>query len=80
MKYFYIAVQIRENGKYYAYAVRVSTQDNLISKLQIPGIVAANIMPTKKLAYCTVATWNLQFKRNGEYLFDTLPDGSPAPF
>ena len=38
MKYFYIAVQVEESGKYYAYAVKVSESDNLLSKLKIKNI------------------------------------------
>jgi len=80
MKNFYIAVQIRENGKYYAYMIRCTHSDNLLSKLKIPHIVAANIMPTKKAARATVIAWNDSFKNNGTYLFSTMPDGSPVPF
>lgn len=31
MKYFYIAAQVAENGKYYAYAIKVNENDNLYS-------------------------------------------------
>ena len=48
MKYYWIAAQIKENGKSYAYALRVSTSDNLISKLSRESIVAANICESKK--------------------------------
>ena len=77
---FYIAVQIQENGKFYAYMIRCTPSDNLLSKLKIRGIIAANIMPTKKAARATVAAWNDSFKSNGTYMFSTMPDGSPAPF
>jgi hypothetical protein len=44
----YIAVQVTENGKNYAYAVKVSESDNLLSKLAIKDITAANLCSTKK--------------------------------
>jgi len=56
MKYFYIAVTVAENGKYYAYAVKVSESDNLLSKLNIKGILHANIYPSKKKAAEVVET------------------------
>lgn len=70
MKYFYIAVQVEEGGKYYAYAVKVSESDNLLSKLNIKGILHANIYPSKKKAAEVVETWNASYKANGTYLFD----------
>lgn len=70
MKYFYIAVTVAENGKYYAYEVKVSESDNLLSKLNIKGILHANIYPSKKKAAEVVETWNASYKANGTYLFD----------
>jgi hypothetical protein len=80
MKNFYIAVQIQENEKYYAYIVSCTDSDNLLSKLKIRGIVSANICQTKKAARAIVEAWNEAFRYTGIYLFDTMPDGSPAPF
>lgn len=71
MKRFYIAVTIKENGKYYAYALTVSESDNLVSKLEISGIIYANIFETKKLAREVIKSWNDAYKINGTYLFDT---------
>ena len=70
MKYFYIAVTIEENGKYYAYIVKISPSDNVLSKLKIKGVIYANICPTKKQAIETVELWNACYKANGTYLFD----------
>lgn len=70
MKYFYIVVQVQENGKYYAYAVKVSESDNLLSKLKIKNIVTANIFRTKKKAEEIVEEWNQMYKTNGNYMFD----------
>ena len=46
----YIAVQVTENGKNYAYAVKVAESDNLLSKLEIKGITAANLCGSRKEA------------------------------
>lgn len=71
MKGFYVAVQIEENGKYYAYAVKVSESDNLLAKLEIKGIKTANLCSTKKLAERIVNMWNVAYKANKRYLFDS---------
>ena len=69
MKTYYIAVQITENGKFYAYVVRVSESDNLTAKLNIKGIIAANIAPTRKAAREWVTAWNNTARVNGDYMF-----------
>lgn len=68
----YIAVQVTENGKNYAYAVKVSESDNLLSKLAIKGITAANLCGSRKEAEEVVATWNECFKENGSYMFEEV--------
>ena len=70
MKYFYFAVTIAENGKYYAYVVKISQDDNVLTKLNIKGILHANIYPTKKQAAAIVTFWNEMYKRNKTYMFD----------
>lgn len=71
MKYFYIAVTIKENEKYYSYAVKVSTLENLLSKLEIPNIISANYFGSKKYTEEIVKEWNATYKATGTYLFDT---------
>jgi hypothetical protein len=71
MKNFYIAVEIKEDGKYYAYAVKASTSDNLLSKLEIKGIQFANLCETKRGAEEVVKMWNAAHKANNRYLFDS---------
>ena len=70
MKYHYIAAQIEENGKFYAYVIKTSGGTNLLVTLDVPGIVAANICPTRKRAREIATYWNNCFKNNGTYLFD----------
>jgi hypothetical protein len=69
MKIFYIAVQICENEKYYAYIVKATESDNLLSKLSIQNVITANICPTKKRAAEIVEFWRECYKRNGNYMF-----------
>lgn len=69
--YFYIALHVSDGGKNYAYAIRVSSSDNLTARLRIPGLVAANIMPTKKAARQTVEAWRASFRANDSYMFDS---------
>lgn len=71
MKYFYFAVQIKENEKYYAYVIKTSEYENLVSLFKIKGIVSANIFETKKHADEVVNAWNNGYKTNGKYLFDS---------
>lgn len=70
MKYFYFAVTVEESGKFYAYLVKFSPSDNVLSKLKIKGILHANIYPTKKKAAEVVEALNATYKNNGTYLFD----------
>jgi len=71
MKYFWIAAIVQENGRHYAFAFRVSENDNLKCRLDgIQNLSSANIMPTKKAARDLVTFWNDGFKANGTYLFD----------
>ena len=70
MKNYYIAVQIKEDDKFYAYAIKVNIMDNLLSKLEVNNIVVANLCDTKKKAQELVSLWNESFKNNGTYLFE----------
>ena len=69
MKNNYIVVNIKENDKLYAYALKVDISDNLISKLKIKNIISANICETKKEAKDIVDFWNESYKNNGTYMF-----------
>ena len=70
MKNFWIAADVEENGKGYAYAFRVSENDNLKCRLAgIQNLYAANIMPSKKAALDVAAAWNNAHKACGNYMF-----------
>ena len=70
MNRFYIAVTIEENKKFYSYVLSVTDADNLICKLEIKNIVAANICKTKKYAKELVNYWNACYKANKTFLFN----------
>lgn len=70
MKYFYIVVTIQKNEKYYSYVLKLCQSVNILSRLNIPGMISANIFPTKKEAAATVERWNATYKANNNYLFD----------
>ncbi len=72
MKNNYIAVQIKENEKFYAYVIKVSGSNNLLSELNIKNIITANICESKKEAESIASHWNACFKVNDTYLFDKV--------
>ena len=69
MKNSYATVSVREDGKYYAYVVKISESDNALYRLAIKGIMHANIYSTKKKAVDMAYFWNERYKENGTYLF-----------
>lgn len=69
MKHFYIAISIKENEKYYAYVLKVSENDNLLSKLNIKNIITANICSTRKQARETVEAWRAAYIANNTHMF-----------
>lgn len=66
---FYIAVTIEVDGKFYAHGVRVSSYDNLKSKLELPGLKFANICKTKKQMDEIITAWNKSYEANGSNLY-----------
>lgn len=81
IKKYYIAIQICKAGKYSAAVLPVTECDNIFSRLSgIPDIVTANIYDTNKQAAAVVRAWVDGFRAAGCYMWDTMPDGSPAPF
>lgn len=69
--YVWYALQIKRNGKYYAYAVRKGMYENLASFVKdFEGLVAMNACRTKKYAMEVVQAWNNMFRENGIHLYD----------
>ena len=71
MKYFHFAVTVQENGKYYSYVLKISPADNVIARLNVPGIIQANACESKKRAEALAEHWNACHRANGRYIFDT---------
>ena len=70
MKNFWIAADVEENGKYYAFSFFVSENSNLVLELAgIQGVCFASIHPSNKAADEVVAAWNDAHKANGNYMF-----------
>ena len=67
MKYHYIAISTKNDGKNFASVLRASESDNLVFALQISGITAANICSTKKEAEKVVDFWNKCYKKNNTF-------------
>lgn len=67
MKSFYIVAQkLLENGKSSAFVIRCGASDNIITKLNIPGLQHANICESKKRAEQIAILWNdIELKRTG---------------
>lgn len=72
MKNYYIAVQIKEDDKFYAYAIKVLNNDNLLSKLNVKNIITANICQSRKGAELIINSWNAIHKANNRYMFDEV--------
>ena len=71
MKHFYLAVQIEENGKWFACDQAVAENENLLSVLnRIKGVKAANLCQTRKQAQELAEVWNDCARKNGVYFFD----------
>ena len=66
----FAVVSIEEHGKNYAYAMKISDQDNLIAKFKIKGITSAIVCGTRKKAKELVTAWNTLYRENGTYLYD----------
>ena len=66
----WIVVQTKEKDKFYAYIIKVSESDNLLSVLNVNGIVSANFYSTKKKAESVTRELTKHFKLNGNYMFD----------
>lgn len=69
MKYMWAVCDVESDGKYYAYPIRISVADNLLSKLTIKGIKVANLCENKKKAKEIADMWNKCHKTNDEYMF-----------
>ena len=67
---FYAAINIKENGKYYAFVEPFSDSDNALAKLYHKNMTSVNVYSTKKKAAEIASFWNDCYRKNGTYLFD----------
>lgn len=66
----WVAINIEEDGRCYAYATPFTSADNALCKLDIKGIKSANIYTSKKKAMEIAKFWNDCYKSNGTYMFN----------
>ena len=69
-KQIYLALTVCENGKYYSWAMRTGSNNNLLSVLAIKNLISANVCDTFKRAKEIVSAWNETYRINGTYLFE----------
>lgn len=72
MKNTFIAIEIQDKDKYVASVLKIRPSDNLLSKLQIKGLVHANICTSKKAALSVANFWNESNYKNGHYPFSRV--------
>lgn len=68
--YFYIALDIEENGKYYTAVFKQTTGDDITDKIKKYNITAMRIFDTRTQAEYTAARWVACHRANGCYMFD----------
>ena len=70
-KNIFLALTVEENGKFYSWAYKVSSRNNLCDVLaRIENLVSANVCDSCSKAKEIVSAWNDTYKANGTYLFD----------
>ena len=72
-KNIWLAVQTEENGLEYAYGIKVSSSDNLLSRIP-KAAKFVNAFDTKKEMEQTVSLLREIFHRRGTYMFDSAPN------
>lgn len=70
MKYIYIVITIEEEGRYHSYGIKVETNTNLLSKLNIKNMINAHLCESRGQCFLLATSWNKSYKENGTYLFD----------
>lgn len=63
-------MQTERNGKWYAYAYKLSKTENIVWVINRDRVKTANYCRTKKEALEMAEHFNACHKRNGNYLFD----------
>ena len=77
--YTYLAIQIEEDGKFFAYVKKWHNCDNMMILLDFNNrnngeinrkILTVNIADTKKAADEIVKNWNDNWSKQGKYFYD----------
>lgn len=70
MKNFPVVIEVEEQGKRYAYMIKVSDNENILKVLSnINGIISATMCKTQKDAKYKVSHYNAVYKANGINLY-----------
>ena len=78
-KKFWLAIQIRrENGCMDALILPVTENEDAAAKLNIRGIVSANIFASQKHAREVGLAWRDDFRAKGIYYWDSTPTRLPV--
>lgn len=73
MKNLYFAAVKTENGKNYAYVIKVPVDTNILTVIKQHNPKILHTCETQKQARELVTLWNKSYKNNGTYMFDNEP-------
>ena len=63
MKKYYIVIGIEKENKKYAYIETITSSDNLLKKIDVDGVIYANIFDSRKRAEDIANQWNSVFRK-----------------
>lgn len=67
----FLAIQMQEGGRYYAYIYTVSAENNILDVLKIlKGVFSVHICHMRQEAENMVNGWNEKYKAENKFLFD----------
>lgn len=70
MKKIFVVFAVEENGKYYAYADTIKTNENLIYHINRANCIVCHLCETRKQADIVAKRWNEEYRANGTYIID----------
>ena len=82
-KYYWLVYELEDQHNHFCcYIRRVSEYENISSIIKnLPGLVFANVILTKKAAFTWADYMNREHRKNNRYIYDFMDDGTtPAPF
>lgn len=80
MKNFYFACSKTENGRRYAWMMKIPANNNIISRIAPDAPDILHPCPTKKDAVRIVNHWNACYIANGKHLFETTAHAGKRKF